>query len=383
MSESAERKPIDVWNEEAIPLGESRDVHLAVGESYSGLTVQIPIHVSRGPAEGPVVFVTAALHGDEINGTGAVRQLVQDTGLQLRRGSVILVPVLNLLGFDRHSRYLPDRRDLNRSFAGSATGSLASRMARTIFDEIVSRCDYGIDLHTAAVRRTNYPNVRGDLSIPEVRRLAESFGCEIIIDGKGPRGAFRREACLAGCPTIIMEGGEVWKVEPSIVESATRGIKNVLRDLEMLDGAPERPDYQVIIEKTKWMRAERGGFLEFHVKPGDIIEKDQPLATNTSLLGHDRCCLLHAPFNAVVIGMTTLPAVSPGEPVCNLGKLAKGVKPSSLRRLRCEEDGLEARVSGALASSVLVVDPTNESTSPPTKRTASTCERTPAKQPPR
>jgi len=357
MKKPRERKSIGEWNGEVIPAGGSRDVNLAVGESYSSMTVEIPIHIRRAAVDGPVVFVTAALHGDEINGTGAIRQLIQDADFRLLRGSVILVPVLNILAFDRHSRYLPDRRDLNRSFPGSSAGSLASRMASTIFGELVSRCDYGLDLHTAALRRTNYPNVRGDLTHPEIRRLAEAFGSEIVINGKGPKGAFRREACRAGCTTIVMEGGEVWKVEPGIVESAVRGVKNVLRHLEMLDGEPEMPKYQVVVEKSKWIRAEKGGFLQFHVTPGDIMEKGQPLATNTTLLGHERSVLL-APFDAVVIGMTTLPAISPGEPVCNLGKLSKGSRPSKLRRLRSEEvDGLEERVSGELASNVLVVEP--------------------------
>jgi predicted deacylase len=360
MRNCRDRKPIEPWQGKPIPAGESRDLQLAVGESYSGMTVRIPIHIRRAVEDGPVVFVTAALHGDEINGTGAIRQLIQDVDFHLLRGALILAPVLNILGFDRHSRYLPDRRDLNRSFPGSATGSLASRMARTIFDEIIARSDYGIDLHTAAVRRTNYPNVRGGLDDPSVRRLAEAFGCEIIINGSGPRGALRREAYNSGCRTIVMEGGEVWKVEPGIVASAVRGIKNVLRYLEMLDGETESPDYQIVIETSKWMRAERGGFLQFHVKPGDIIEKDQPISTNTTLLGREQS-VLHSPFNAVVIGMTTLPAISPGEPICHLGKLSKTTQPSELRRLRSEEDGLEERVLGELASNVLVVKPTEDS----------------------
>lgn len=350
------RPTIDTWNQLPINKGTSRDVNLAISESYSGMTVKVPLRIMRAKKDGPVVFVTAALHGDEINGTGAVRQLLQEE-LQLTRGAMILVPVLNLLAFDRHSRYLPDRRDLNRSFPGSTTGSLASRMARTIFDEIVLRSDYGIDLHTASVRRTNYPNVRGDLSSPDVRRLADAFGAEIIVNGKGPKGAFRREACAAGCPTIIMEGGEVWKVEPSIVESAVRGVKNVLTSLEMLDGEIESPDYQVIIEKSKWIRADNGGFLQFHVQPGEIIEKDQPIATNTTLLGHEHHTLV-APFNSVVVGMTTLPSVSPGEPVCNLGKLPKKFDPKELRRLRSKESGLEERLTEQLASNVLVFEPT-------------------------
>jgi len=355
-AKTRKRKPIGEWFGQEIPAGESRNVKLAVSESYSSATVKIPIHIRRATEEGPVVFVTAALHGDEINGTGAVRGLIQDEDFQLLRGSLILVPVLNILAFDRHSRYLPDRRDLNRSFPGSSGGSLASRMARIIFDEIVSRSDYGIDLHTAAVRRTNYPNVRADLSIPEVRALAEMFDCEITINARGPKGAFRREACAVGCPTIIMEGGEVWKVEPGIVEAATRGIRNVLRGLEMIDCAPETPDFAVTIEKTKWIRAKKGGFMQFHVAPGDIVEKDQALGTNTTLLGGERNTV-RAPFDGIVIGMTSLPAISPGEPLCNLGKLPPGTRPAALRRLRAKEDTLEHRISEDLASNVLVVEP--------------------------
>ncbi len=355
------RKPIGQWNGDRIAPGESRDVRLAVSESYSGMTLRIPLHIRRAAEPGPTVFVTAALHGDEINGTGSVRQLAQDESLKLRKGAIILVPVLNLLAFDRHSRYLPDRRDLNRSFPGSSDGSLASRMASVIFAEIVSRCDYGIDLHTASVRRTNYPNVRGDLNNPVVCRLATAFGAEIILDGKGPSGAFRREATAAGCPTIVMEGGEVWKVEPGIVETTVRGVKNVLCELGLLDGEIQSPDYQIVVEKTKWIRAEKGGFLQFHIRPGEIIERGQPLATNTTLLGRERS-LLSSPYDAVVVGMTTLPAISPGEPVCNLGKLPQGSEPSRLRRLRSMEDGLEERVIDDLASNVLVVErPPNDS----------------------
>ncbi len=358
MSAPRQRQSIDTWNGQRVPPGEARDVELAVSESYSSMTVRIPIHIRRAAEAGPVVFVTAALHGDEINGTGAVRQLIQDEEFKLLRGAVIFVPVLNILAFDRHSRYLPDRRDLNRSFPGSATGTLAGRLANTIFEEIVARCDYGIDLHTASVRRTNFPNVRADLSDPDVRRLANAFGCEVIMNNKGPRGSLRREACLAACPTIIMEGGEVWKVEPRIVEAAVRGVANVLRGLQMLNGDPETPDHQVIVQSSKWIRAERGGFLHFHVKPGEIVKKGQPLATSTTLLGRERS-VLEAPFNAVVIGMSTLPATSPGEPVCNLGKLPKNIKPSELRSLRREEDGLETRLTEDLASNVMVVDPSN------------------------
>lgn len=344
-----------VWGDVTVSPGESRKLRIAVSESYSGMTIRIPVFVRRGTGDGPAVFVTAAVHGDEINGTGAIRTLIQDGSLELTAGVLILVPVVNMLGFDRHSRYLPDRRDLNRCFPGSTGGSLARRMARVIFEEIVGRCDFGIDLHTAAIRRTNFPNVRADTSNSEVKRLAKAFGSEIVIDGVGPVGALRREACAAGCPTIIFEGGEIWKVQPAIVETAVRGVRNVLAVLGMTNGVRAHPAYQTVIRKTKWVRSEKGGFLQFHVRPGDIVIDGEPLATNTSLLGDERNTLT-APFPAVVLGMTTLPSTSPGEPVCHLGRLTKDLAKIRNIRERLSEQHLHERVLGELASNVLVVD---------------------------
>lgn len=355
MARKTARKPISEWFGKQIPAGESRNVTLAFGEDYSSSSVRIPIQVRRAKEDGPVVFVTGALHGDEINGTGAVRQLIQDPELTLLRGSVVLVPVLNMLAFERHSRYLPDRRDLNRSFPGSARGSLASRMARVIMDELVSRCDYGIDLHTASVNRSNYPNVRADMANPQVRKIARAFGSELILDVRGGAGTLRRQACRTGCPTILMEGGEVFKVEPGVVESATRGVKNILRHLGMLGGEAVSPDYQIVIEKSRWIRADLGGFLQFHISPGDIVNKGQPLATNTTLLGKERNILV-APFDAVVLGMTSLPAITPGEPICNLGRLPAGCSPEDLQRQRKRENGLEQRLNEDLSSGIMVVD---------------------------
>jgi hypothetical protein len=356
MGDQRKRRPVEVWGRRTVGPGETRNLDIEVTESYSGIAVKIPLQVRRGLEDGPAVFVTAALHGDEINGTGAIRALIQDESFHLRRGALVLVPVLNILGFDRHSRYLPDRRDLNRSFPGSANGSLAGRMARVILDEIAARCDYGIDLHTAAVRRTNFPAVRADVSRREVRRIATAFGSEVILAGRGPRGCFRREACRAGCTAITFEGGEVWKVEPTIVESALRGIRNVLVELGMIEGEPVRPGYLAVVEKTMWVRAARGGFLQFHARPGDLVEKGQAVATNTSLLGRERNVLL-APFRGIVVGMTTLPAVSPGEPAFHVARLPRGGEAVGSLRERLAADPFRSRVVEELATNVMVVQP--------------------------
>lgn len=317
------RKPMIIGGQK-IPLGKTTDVRLKVSETYFGDAVSIHLQVIRARRPGPTVFVTAAIHGDELNGVGVVHDLLFDDELKLKCGTLILIPVVNVFGFENGERYLPDRRDLNRSFPGSANGSLASRLANSIFKTVVKHCDYGIDLHTAAAQRTNYPNVRGRLSDPKVRRIAEAFGSELIINGAGPDGSFRYEATAAGCPTICVEAGEPWKMEPTIVQFGVRGVRNVLINLGLMEGEIMRPPYQTKITSTRWLRAQLGGILRFHVAPGQVVHKGQPIASNYTLLGRQQNTLT-APTEGIVLGMTTLPTVKPGEPICHLGRTALSV----------------------------------------------------------
>lgn len=307
---------------ESVKPGESRDIHLALSESYLGAPMTLPLSVLRARQEGPVVALTGAIHGDELNGVGILRELMFGDPLPLVRGTVVFVPVVNVFGLENFTRYLPDRRDLNRSFPGSPTGSLTSRLAHTLFSEIVARCDYCIDFHSAAVRRTNYPNVRGDMRNPGVRAIARSFGCELIVNSRGPEDSLRRVAVRKGIPTIILEAGEVWKIEPGVVAIGVQGVWNVLRSLGMIEGSPVRPYFQVTVEKTVWARAERGGFLGFHARPGDLVQEGQDLATNYSIFGREQN-ILASPATGIVLGMTTMPAVKPGEPVYHLAVLAQ------------------------------------------------------------
>ncbi|TWU48298.1 succinylglutamate desuccinylase/aspartoacylase family protein [Rubripirellula reticaptiva] len=346
------------WFGADLAPGESANTELQVTESYSGRNISIPIRVCRGLTDGPTVFVTAALHGDELNGTGAIRMLIDNDDWKLQSGTVLMIPVLNPLGFEQHSRYLPDRRDLNRCFPGTVSGSMASRLAKVIFDSVITQCDFGIDLHTAAVRRTNFPNVRANLEHPDCLRLATAFGCGILLHGNGPKGSLRLEATKAGCPTIVVEGGEVWKVESSVAECMTRGILNVFKELGMMDGEQDLPDSQVTLRETKWLRAERGGFMSLHVAPGDSVEKGQAIATNSSLLGEEKGRLV-TPFSGIVIGMTTLPAVQPGEPVVQIGRLAD---PKSARRhaKQVAGDDVQRTAHEHLATNIHVTEPSEE-----------------------
>jgi predicted deacylase len=305
-----------------IPPSRSRNLRLKISETYFGDPVYIHLRIMRAAKPGPIVLVTAGIHGDELNGTGIAHELITSARPRLQRGSLIIIPVVNIFGFESNERYLPDRRDLNRCFPGAPAGSMASRLAHILMTEVVSKCDYGIDLHTAAIQRINFPNIRGDLKNPEVLRLARAFGCELIINGKGPDQSFRREACRSGCPTITVEAGEPWKIEPTVLELGARGIINILRDLNMVTGEPEKPPFQVSAYKTRWVRAELGGILRFHVSPGQPVLKGDPLATNYSIMGRQQNTLI-SPMNGMILGMTTMPTVKPGEPVCHIAQVGK------------------------------------------------------------
>lgn len=337
-----------------VPLGSHRDIHYEISETYLGSKLVLPIRVIRSKHPGPTVFVTAAIHGDELNGTGIVHNLLYGEPLRLQAGAVILAPVVNVFGFESHERYLPDRRDLNRAFPGSSSGSLAGRYARRIMDTIVGPSDFGIDLHSAAFQRTNYPNVRADISNPEVRRLARSFGCSLVVESKGPVGSFRREACRTGTPTIILEAGEPWKMEPGVLRLGEQGVRNVLVRNGMLEGGMVRPAYQTIVRKTIWVRATLGGLLKFHISAGDFLEKDQAIATNYSIFG-DVANVVKAPAEGIALGMTTMPAVKPGEPICHIA--VPESKLATLRQtLRRATPGLHEQVREDLATSFDVVD---------------------------
>lgn len=338
---------------QSIARGQTVDLKLKVSERYTGDPIHLPIRVIRASKPGPSLFVTAAIHGEELNGVGIVHDLMFGEEIKLAAGTLMLVPIVNIFGFENQSRYMPDRRDLNRSFPGSATGSLTSRVAHTVFQEVVRRCDFGLDLHTAASGRTNFPNVRGDLNVPGVRRLSKAFGCELMVHGKGPEGSFRREAVKAGCSVAILEAGEPLKIEPSVLEVGLRGVRNVMIELGLIKGEPQRPAYQTRIEKSTWVRANVGGLLRFHVSPGQVVEMGQPIATNASVIGRERNVLI-APCDGIVLGMTTMPMVKPGEPVCHIATPKRPIASITQKVDATSRRSLTRRVRRDLATNISV-----------------------------
>lgn len=300
-----------------IEPGERRDLAPLASESYTGDRATLPMAVINGAEDGPRVFVTAAIHGDELNGIEVCRRLLDILDAAALRGSIVVVPIVNVLGVQFGSRYLPDRRDLNRSFPGSHGGSMAARIARLVTEEVITSSDAGIDLHTAANHRTNVPQVR----IADDERaleLAVTFGAPFVMRAPLRPGSLRAVALDLGVPVLTFEGGQPLRFDENAIDVALRGILRVLARLDMVDGAPEpAAAAPMVLEASRWLRAERGGVLELHVAAGDLVHAGQPLWTTTSPLGVERASIA-AETDGYVIGATTLPLVQPGQAVLHV-----------------------------------------------------------------
>ena len=327
--EAVTARPDLVVGSRTIPPASRCDLLLQVSETYVGDRTAIPVTVLNGARPGRRLFVTAAVHGDELNGIGIVRALLSQIDPQDLAGALVCVPMVNVLGVQFHSRYLPDRRDLNRSFPGSPTGSTASRIADTIMREVVAGSDAGIDLHTAANRRVNLPQVRTSLRAERSRVLGRAFGAPFLIDADRRGGSLRDAADRAGVPVLTFEGGQALVFEDEVIAVGVTGVLRVMGALGMIDAPPPAPAQPPVeSDETHWVRAERGGILDLHVGPGETVEVDQPLWSVTSPFGHERSQKT-SPWAGAVIGMTTLPLVNPGDAVLHLAVPGHHDHPSS------------------------------------------------------
>ncbi len=300
--------------------GEQAELRLEVSESYIADPLYVPVTVLRGAAPGPTLFLTAAVHGDELNGVAIIRDLLNDQDFSDLAGTILAVPVVNVPGFLNQTRTLPDRRDLNRSFPGHAEGSFTARLAHRIFSDVLCASDLGLDLHTAGGDRTNYPHIRADLGNPRIAQLAQAFGSELIIHGAGPEGTLRRAAAGAGVPTIVYEAGSARVFERPFIDAGLLGTLNVLRHLGMLPGEPVPPPIALLVKKSTWVRAGNGGILDLQVGLGEPVRRGQVLSVNTNPFGRERN-QLEAPAGGVVIGLTRSPLVHPGDAVCHLARV--------------------------------------------------------------
>jgi uncharacterized protein len=314
------RAPFPLGGEEITP-GQRVTVRLSAPRQLAHDTISLPVHVVHGSQDGPRLFVCAGVHGDEINGVEVIRRLLERRALRDLRGTLLAVPVVNVHGFMSRSRYLPDRRDLNRSFPGLEGGSLAARLAKLFATEVVERCTHGIDLHTGSQHRTNLPQVRGDLDDPEVLRLALAFRAPVILHGRAPAGTLFDVTRPKGIPLLVFEGGEALRFDEPAIRAAVRGVLNVMRALDMLPpsrSSKSPPTYEPAVARSrKLVRAPESGMLLCSVLLGESVRRGQHLARVVDPFS-SAACEVTAPADGVVIGRLLLPLVNEGDAIVHL-----------------------------------------------------------------
>lgn len=307
---------------EKIPPGERRTIDLPSPGLYTHTQMRMPVQVVHGKGPGPVVFISAAVHGDEINGVEIIRRLLRTPAIRRLRGTLVAVPIVNVFGFEQRSRYLPDRRDLNRSMPGSERGSLAGRMSNLFFQEIVRRCDVGIDLHTAAIHRDNLPQLRVDLDDPVLRPLAEAFGTPVLLHSGFLDGSLRYAAAQEHIPVMVYEAGEALRFDEVAIRIGLRGIVQVLRHLGMLSKVKHRVKPAVILRSSTWVRANQSGILRTQVPMGAAVSEGDVLGVIADPFGENESNV-EATVNGVVIGRANLPLVMEGEALFHIGRTKK------------------------------------------------------------
>lgn len=316
----ARQKPMVIGDVEIQP-GQRRTIDLPVTDLSTHTPITMPIHVVRGRRPGPNLFVCAALHGDEINGVEIIRRLLRLTALKRLQGTLIAVPIVNVLGFLSQSRYLPDRRDLNRSFPGSAQGSLAGRLARLFLDEIVANSTHGIDLHTAAIHRDNFPQIRANLEDPDCERLARAFGVPFVINTGFREGSLREAASGFSVPVIVYEAGEALRFDEACIRAGVKGVVRVMRALEMVPPSSRRGRRAppLVIRSSKWMRAPQSGLLRSAAALGSAVKDGQLLGVVSDPFGENEIDV-RATIGGVIIGRSNIPLVHEGDALFHIAR---------------------------------------------------------------
>ena len=304
-----------------LEAGELRQINWQLETAMAGLAVPTPVLVAHGPNPGPTLCLVAAVHGDELNGVEIVRRIMFGLNRDKLSGNVIGVPIANAFGFLRSSRYLPDRRDLNRYFPGAVGGNLASRFAHALFHEVISRCEILIDIHTGSFQRTNLPQLRADLSIGPVLNLTKQFGDIAVLHDMSPSGSLRRAATDLGIAAVTMETGGPGLFEERAVDSGVEAIEALLNHLEMQKRFRPFGEPQPVFYESMWVRAESGGILLSNVRLGEIVSEGQLLGTVTDPIGNKREYLV-APLRGRILGMAVNQVVMPGFAAFHIGRVA-------------------------------------------------------------
>ncbi len=306
-----------------IKKGESRIIDLKLPSLYTHASLSMPVQVIRGRRAGPSLFVSGAIHGDEINGVEVIRRLLRLNHMKRIRGTLIAVPVVNVYGFINQSRYLPDRRDLNRCFPGNVSGSLAGRVADLFMNEIVANSTHGIDIHTAAIHRDNLPQVRANLEDEETARIARAFNMPVILNSGLVEGSMRQASFVRQKPVIVYEAGEALRFDELSIRAGVKGVISVMRELGMLPRARarKRPIEPFVARSSTWVRATQSGILRGMVALGARVKKDDLLGVIADPFGEFEQQVVSS-FDGIVVGRTNIPLVNEGEALFHIARFS-------------------------------------------------------------
>jgi len=304
--------------ETTVPRGERRRLQLPASRLPTQTQLYLPIEVVHGRRPGPRLWLSAAIHGDELNGLEIIKRVLARIEPRQLNGALIAAPIVNVFGFIQQERYLPDRRDLNRSFPGSPRGSLAAQLANLFMTEIVEHCTHGIDLHTASNHRDNLPQVRANLQDAETRRIAEAFAAPIMIHGEAPDGSLRGAVAERGIPIIVYEAGEPQRFNPEAINMGVKGVLRVMADLGMRRGSRSKRRLQSQeAQRSTWVRAERGGIFHRQVKLGHWVTEGDTLGTVEDAFGEEYAEATST-ASGIVIGATNNPLVHQGDAIVHI-----------------------------------------------------------------
>lgn len=313
-------KEIVIAGEKVLP-GKKIQINALIAKLPTRTPVEIPVFVSRAKVDGPTLLVMAGMHGDETNGVEILRRFIKSKDYIPSKGTVIVIPVFNVYGFINHSRGLPDGKDLNRSFPGSKSGSLASRIAYFFTNEILPQIDYGLDFHTGGASRNNYPQIRAAFQHKEEMKLAEVFGAPLIISSPFREKSLRKFAAKSGKSILVYEGGETLRLRKNAIDIGLDGILRVMKYLRMREDAPEVIKEPLYVNSSSWVRAKYAGLHHSKVRNGSKVEKGQVLGLITDPYGQFEH-VIKSPMDGVVIGINNYPVVNMGDALLHIGAVS-------------------------------------------------------------
>ena len=310
-------EPLRILGEDVLP-GSAQRLSWSATELFEGVPVSTPVLVVNGAFPGPTLCLTAAVHGDELNGIEMVRRVLHDLDPAKVSGAVIGIPIVNVQGFRRGSRYLPDRRDLNRYFPGNPNGSAAARIAHSFFINVIADCDALVDLHTGSFERANLPQIRADLRDPDVVTLTQGLGSMVILHSTPAVGTLRYAATRAGIPTVTLEAGGPSQLELNEVKHGVKSIETLVNTLGMVKKRRFWGEPEPVYYRSSWVRANNGGILLTDVSLGSTVRKGTLLGTITDPM-NNASTELRSPYAGRIIGMARNQVVMPGFAAFHVG----------------------------------------------------------------